>query len=376
MSAPTPLGYPLLTIVTEAELHSADPFDYQKEKLYLVKSVARIATISRDRNKKSEMTEYFIYEKEDTNFALPVINVLEIVETDQIEDLNIDLYACVGGIVNRQKLVPVFDSVTLGFKQKIKKQNLTTIIIVLCGEVAFGLTMDNFIGVEKLNTNQNFTESTNKQQENKVVSAVVGYKKSTLIIFFPAEISKKVSEKIHDQSLENDPVRINPNRQKTEINKETFKQFLCITIENTNLAIPIEHVREVIEEYEVTPIFSVPELLRGLINLRGNVIACIDISKEIGVEKRPLSMATKFIIISFKDCTIALCADVVHGINDLYLQNIQKPDTVLQEQQQTFVEGIYEEVDKTLLILSISEIFETDVLYDYTDINNVTSLGT
>ena len=83
-------------------------------------------------------------------------------------------------------------------------------------------------------------------------------------------------------------------------------------------------------------------------------------------------MATKFIIISFKDCTIALCADVVHGINELYLQNIQKSDTVLEERQQTFVEGIYEEVDKTLLILSISEIFESEVLYDYTDINNVT----
>ena len=321
------------------------------------------------------MTEYFIYEKENTNFALPVNNVLEIVETDQIEDLNIDLYACVGGIVNREKLVPVFDSVTLGFKQKIKKQNLTTIIIVLCGEVAFGLTMDNFIGVDKLNTSQKYNESNNTQNENKVVSAVVGYKKSTLIIFSPVNISKKVSEKIDEQSLNTGPDRLETDRQKTDINKETFKQFLCITIENINLAIPIEHVREVIEEYEVTPIFCVPELLRGLINLRGNVIACIDISKEIGVEKRPLSMATKFIIICFKECTIALCADVVHGINDLHLQNIQKSDTVLEERQQTLVEGIYEEVDKTLLILSISEIFETDVLSDYTDINKVTQLG-
>ena len=318
------------------------------------------------------MTEYFIYEKENTNFALPVNNVLEIVETDQIEDLNIGLYACVGGIVNRQKLVPVFDSVTLGLKQKIKKQNLTTIIIVLCGKITFGLTMDNFIGVDKLNTSQIFNEPNNNKQENKVVSAVIGYKKSTLIIFSPVNISKRVSKKIDEQTLTTGPEQIETNGRKTDINKETFKQFLCITIENINLAIPIEHVREVIEEYEVTPIFSVPEILRGLINLRGNVIACIDISIEIGVEKRPISMATKFIIISFKDCTIALCADVVHGIIDLDLQKIQKPDTVLEERQQTFVDGIYEEVDKTLLILSISEIFKTDILYDYTDINNVT----
>ena len=78
------------------------------------------------------MTEYFIYEKENKNFALPVTSVLEIVETDQIEDLSLDLYGCVGGIVNRQKLVPVFDSVTLGLKQKINETGITTIIIVLC----------------------------------------------------------------------------------------------------------------------------------------------------------------------------------------------------------------------------------------------------
>ena len=71
-------------------------------------------------------------------------------------------------------------------------------------------------------------------------------------------------------------------------------------------------------------------------------------------------MTTKFIIISFKDSTIALCADVVHGINDLYLHKIQMPDSVLDERQQEFVQGIYEEVDKTLLLLSVSDIFETE----------------
>ncbi len=60
------------------------------------------------------MTEYFIFEKENKIFALPVKSVSEIVEIDQIEDLGLDLYGCVGGIVNREKIVPVFDSVKLG----------------------------------------------------------------------------------------------------------------------------------------------------------------------------------------------------------------------------------------------------------------------
>ena len=51
---------------------------------------------------------------------MPVTSVLEIVELDQIEDLGLDLFGCVGGIVNREKIVPVFDSVTLGLKNDLK----------------------------------------------------------------------------------------------------------------------------------------------------------------------------------------------------------------------------------------------------------------
>ena len=292
---------------------------------------------------------------------------LTLVETDKIEDLSLDLYGCVGGIVNRQKLVPVFDSVILGLKQKINETALTTIIIVLCDDVAFGLTMDNFVGVDKLTTRSKINELNDEEKENDVVSAVVGYQKSTLTIFSPEYISKKVLERIDEQTLTTDKGELEGDLLEPTSHKGPFNQFLCISIENINLAIPIEQVREVIEEYEVTPIFNVPDILRGLINLRGNVIACLDISKEIGLQKTSLSMTTKFIIISFKDSTIALCADVVHGINDLYLHKIQKPDSVLDERQQEFVQGIYEEVDKTLLLLSVSDIFETEYLQEYTD---------
>ena len=70
----------------------------------------------------SEMPEYFIFKKENNNFALPITSVLEIVEVDQIQDLGLELYGCIGGIVNREKIVPLFDSLELGLKKIIKMQ--------------------------------------------------------------------------------------------------------------------------------------------------------------------------------------------------------------------------------------------------------------
>ena len=318
------------------------------------------------------MTEYFIYEKDNKVFALPVTSVLEIVEINQIEELGLDLYGCVGGIVNREKLVPVFDSLTLGHKQDTSDPGISTIIIVLVGDVTFGLTMDQFVGVDKLPI---LNEKDYEEKENKFVSSVIGYQKSTLIIFSPEIISNAVVARLDQQTLKAEHAELTGDLVESDTAKELSNQFLCFSIETINLAIPIEQVREVIEEYEVTPVFNVPALLRGLINLRGNVIACLDISNEIGLEQKPLTMMTKYLIISYQDSTIALCANVVHGIKDLYLHNIQKPDSVLDERQQQIVQGIYEDIDKTLLLLSVSDIFETEHLLEYTDMITTNQWG-
>ena len=326
-----------------------------------------VSQVERNGDEIFDMTEYFIYEKEKKNFALPVTSVLEIVETGQIEDLGLDLYGCIGGIVNREKLVPVFDSVTLSLNQNMKNSGITTIIIVLFDDVTFGLTMDAFVGVDKLPTLPKLNPINNHEKENRLVSAVVGYQKSTLTIFSPENISKTVIARLDEQALTSKNGELEEVLVESDANKNPSNQFLSFSIENINLAIPIEQVREVIEEYGVTPIFNVPALLRGLINLRGNVIACLDIATEIGLNQKPLTMTTKYLIISYQDSTIALCADVVHGIKDLYIQNIQKPDSVLDERQQTFVQGIYETDDKTLLLVSVPDIFETEYLIEYTD---------
>lgn len=316
----------------------------------------------------SEMAEYFIFKKENNNFALPITSVLEIVEVDQIQDLGLELYGCIGGIVNREKIVPVFDSLELGLKKDNKSASIKNIIIAIFGDVTFGLTMDDFVGVDKISAGSDPTKAGEKREEENIVSAVVGYQKSTLIIFSPGTISKIVSAKIDDQSLKSESSERSLNSTGPEFPKQTSKQFICFSIENTNLAIPIEHVREVIEDYEVTPVFNVPMLLRGLINLRGNVIACLDISNEIGLRQRSLSAKTKYLIIRYSNSTIALCADAVDGIKYFYVNKIQESDSVLDEKQQKFAAGIYEDLEKTLLILSIAEIIETEQLLEYTEL--------
>ena len=70
-------------------------------------------------------------------------------------------------------------------------------------------------------------------------------------------------------------------------------------------------------------------------------------------------MNTKFIIIRYQNNTIAICVDKIYGIKVLDVEKIQKTDLLLDEQKQTYINGIYEEQNDLLLTLSIEEILNT-----------------
>ena len=308
--------------------------------------------------------EYFIYQRNKQHFGVPVNKVLEIVEINEIKNLNVDLFGCLGCTVNRDQLIPVFDSMMLGTMRHEKVADLNTVIIIRSGETTFGLTIDRYLCVEHVSTRSKGDEGTEEVRNNKYISAIVGYQQSSLILFSIERISHLVYLGIDEQKI------ISEQEGQLILDKGPSEQSLCISIENMMLAIQMEHILEVIEGYEVAPFFGVHESLRGLINLRGNVIACIDISKEIGFELKAINFKTKFVIIKYGSSTIALCVDEVHGIKNLYSQDIQKVETVLSEKQQVFIEGIYKEEKNTLLLLTIPEIFKTEHLVEFTDLES------
>lgn len=60
-------------------------------------------------------------------------------------------------------------------------------------------------------------------------------------------------------------------------------QFLTFKVNTEVYALDITCVREVLEFEKVTPIPQTPELIRGVINLRGKVVPVIDMGLKFGM---------------------------------------------------------------------------------------------
>ncbi|HEX3377184.1 MAG TPA: chemotaxis protein CheW, partial [Candidatus Acidoferrales bacterium] len=65
------------------------------------------------------------------------------------------------------------------------------------------------------------------------------------------------------------------------------QQFCTFFLDGYAFGVQVEQVREVIRYQEITRVPLVPAVVRGLINLRGQIITAIDLRRRLGMKDLP-----------------------------------------------------------------------------------------
>ena len=66
-------------------------------------------------------------------------------------------------------------------------------------------------------------------------------------------------------------------KSKSEIESLNFTQYVCFKLNNQEFGLEVENVIEVLPPPEITPVVHTPDFIKGVINLRGQIIAIIDL---------------------------------------------------------------------------------------------------
>jgi purine-binding chemotaxis protein CheW len=75
------------------------------------------------------------------------------------------------------------------------------------------------------------------------------------------------------------------------------RQYVTFSLMGEEYALQIEHVREIIECDRVTAIPSMPPVVRGVLNLRGNVVPAVDLPIKFGFRETPLGLGTYVVVL-------------------------------------------------------------------------------
>jgi len=105
-------------------------------------------------------------------------------------------------------------------------------------------------------------------------------------------------------------------------------------------AVNVEDVREIYQEYLITPIPCVPDFILGVVNIRGEIISVTDIARmmHLGSLLTELGEAPA-IVVHGNGCTSAIVVDEIGDIVDVPRDGVEPPLSTIDRTQAEFISG-------------------------------------
>ena len=144
--------------------------------------------------------------------------------------------------------------------------------------------------------------------------------------------------------------------------KEELSQYLTFILDGEEYGIPILRVSGIQGWEKTTPIPNSPEFVKGIINLRGEVVPIIDLRKRFGLDEKAYDAHTVVIVIKIeqtdKTRTIGLVVDAVADVYDIGEEHMHATPDFGGKIDDDFVEGLGMINEKMVIILEINNLVD------------------
>ena len=125
-------------------------------------------------------------------------------------------------------------------------------------------------------------------------------------------------------------------------------------------AIDIHHIREIIEYEEITPVPMMPVFVRGIINLRGNVVTVIDTRQRFGLDSAPVTDNTRIVIIEADKQVVGILVDSVAEVVYLRQSEVETAPNVGNDESAKFIQGVCNKNGELLILVELDKMMSEE----------------
>ncbi len=148
--------------------------------------------------------------------------------------------------------------------------------------------------------------------------------------------------------------------------ENTVSQFLTFKLDQELFAVDIGKVREVLEFTTMTKVPRTPGFMRGVINLRGNVVPVVDMRLKLGLTATEKTVDTCVVIsevaVEGEPMVLGALVDSVQEVIDLDATHIAPPPHMGSRIDVSVIRGMGKRDEQFIMILDLDRIFTSDEL--------------
>lgn len=129
------------------------------------------------------------------------------------------------------------------------------------------------------------------------------------------------------------------------------QQFCTFFLDGHYFGVPVQKVQEVLRYQEMTEVPLVSSVVRGLINLRGQIITAVDLRRQLGMNDRPEKQKPMNVIMRTEEGAYSLLVDEIGDVIEVEENTFEQPPDTLQGMARGMLHGVHKLPNRLLLIL-------------------------
>ena len=143
-------------------------------------------------------------------------------------------------------------------------------------------------------------------------------------------------------------------------------RFLSFTVDSENYCIDILKVKELMGMTAITPLPRTPQFIRGVINLRGQIIPIIDLRLKFGLSFQEYTKRTCIIVVEVsyegENILMGLVVDAIQEVVSIPEEKMSKIPYINAKIRSEYIKGIADTPEGMKIILDVLKVLSDEEL--------------
>jgi purine-binding chemotaxis protein CheW len=145
---------------------------------------------------------------------------------------------------------------------------------------------------------------------------------------------------------------LNEEIQSIEEAEDTLKNmYLTFRLGNEDYGIEIRYVTEIVGMQKITEVPDMPNFVKGVVNLRGQVIPVIDMRLRFHMQSREYDERTCIIVVNINSTQVGLVVDTVNEVRNIDEDQVSPPPKTAGADSAQYIQGMGKVGDEVVILL-------------------------
>jgi purine-binding chemotaxis protein CheW len=134
----------------------------------------------------------------------------------------------------------------------------------------------------------------------------------------------------------------------------------CFTIGDATYALEVECVREIVRMAKIAPLPNAPDLIEGVIDLRGSLIPVLDLARVLGRGEGRSDARARVAVLDFGGLVFGLWVDSATQVLTLEASRLEDvPDLATHAGYDAVCSMVRREAESPVMVLSLDSVIES-----------------